>query len=154
MHDVLGVRAGDCLGRLSHTVTGSLDAQLPVLQQGAGEIMTAQQLHDHERGAIVEHAHVVHAHDVIGDERGRGASLAQEAFARRRISSVARREKLERDVAPHELMAASIDRTHPARAYELGHHIAATYGAANEWIGQWLKLVTVKRANPGLRCES
>ena len=82
MNDPLRVRGSDRLGCLAHVVRGLFDRQRAVLLQGDREVFAAQQLHHHERRAVVERANVVHAHDVIGDERRRRAPLAQETLAR------------------------------------------------------------------------
>ncbi len=81
MHDALRVRASDRFGGLPDVITGVFDAERSVRRQGAGEVLTAQQLHHHERRSVAQGAHVVDAYYVVGDERRGGTSLAQEALA-------------------------------------------------------------------------
>jgi hypothetical protein len=114
------MRTGDGIRGLTHVVRRVVDRQRPALREHDRQIASLEQLHHHERRAALERAHVVHAHDVIRDQRGSGAAFAQKAFARFIEARVVfrDREHLDRDALTEIDVRRREHHAHAARAYD------------------------------------
>jgi hypothetical protein len=92
--DLRGVRLGKRLADLEHVGHGVLHGQGAGLLQHRGEILPVEELHDDVGAAVVEHADVEDAGDVLAVQHGRDARLAQEAVLA--LRAVLGKEELER----------------------------------------------------------
>ena len=120
MHDARGVRLGQRFARLQRVLDGVRHRQPALPGQLGREIAALQELHDHERHAGVERAHVEYTAYVFAADLGRGPRFASKALRRALV--------VEREVGQHELdrhallqtqMPGSHDQPHTALADDL-----------------------------------
>ena len=88
------------------------------------ERLAIQVLHHQKDLLVAGLPEVGDVDDVLVIDAVGGARLAQEALAGGGVAGVAREQKLERDVAPDQLVPALVDDAHAARADELRDEVA------------------------------
>jgi Tfp pilus assembly protein PilZ len=100
MHDAGRVGFGDGVTRLNHVFDGDFDWSRSLPFEQGREVLSAKQLHDHERRAGIVRADVVNPNDVVAREAGSGLTFSQETRGRLSTSRLVETldgEQLDRD---------------------------------------------------------
>jgi hypothetical protein len=109
--------------RLEHVVDGGTDFELASGLELAREIVPRQELHHHERGAVVELAYVDHACDVLAVNAHRRSRFAQKARASVRVLAQLGREELHGHALFQLSVEGGYDVPHPTFAEEAFHPV-------------------------------
>ena len=101
------------------------------MSEQVAQRLSGQELADDVRLALVR-AGVEHSEDVRVIQRGRSSCFLVEAAQAIRVCRVARREDLDRNIAPKALVACGVDLTHAPLAQQGYYLVRADEGARHE----------------------
>jgi len=124
MHDAAGVRGAQRVGHLRADRHRGTPRQRALGQQ-IGQRPAVDQLHHHERQAVLGLAEVVHLDHVRVAQPGGGARLDPDPVQQHRVGGRLRGQHLDRDLPVEHLVTSPPDHRHAAGAEPLGQPVSA-----------------------------